>query len=152
MARALSTSEKNYSTTKRELLAIVFALKKFHPFLWGNPFTLYTDHKALTYIHTQPVANSMMIQWLDTILDYDFKIIHRPGIQNVLPDMLSRLFESERTLVGDKNQHKTWITPQVANSKNTNMTTRMMMPDDLDTEAHKQWLPLYTVKESIGQT
>ncbi|KAG1159609.1 hypothetical protein G6F36_014066 [Rhizopus arrhizus] len=138
MARALSTSEKNYSTTKRELLAIVFALKKFHPFLWGNPFTLYTDHKALTYIHTQPVANSMMIQWLDTILDYDFKIIHRPGIQNVLPDMLSRLFESERTLVGDKNQHKTWITPQVANSKNTNMTTRMMMPDDLVTPAPEE--------------
>ncbi|KAG1328484.1 hypothetical protein G6F62_008123 [Rhizopus arrhizus] len=138
MARALSTSEKNYSTTKRELLAIVFALKKFHPFLWGNPFTLYTDHKALTYIHTQPVANSMMIQWLDTILDYDFKIIHRPGIQNVLPDMLSRLFETERTLVGDKNQHRTWITPHIVNSKNTNMTTRMMMPDDLVTPAPEE--------------
>ncbi|KAG1535370.1 hypothetical protein G6F49_013187 [Rhizopus delemar] len=79
MARSLSTSEKNYSTTKRELLAVIFALKKFHPFLWGNPFTLYTDHKALTYLHTQPVANAMMINWLDTILDYNFKIIHRPG-------------------------------------------------------------------------
>ncbi|KAG1412531.1 hypothetical protein G6F58_007964 [Rhizopus delemar] len=123
---------------KRELLAIVFALKWFHPFLWGNPFTLYTDHKALTYIHTQPVANSMMIQWLDTILDYDFKIIHRPGIQNVLPDMLSRLFETERTLVGDKNQHRTWITPHIVNSKNTNMTTRMMMPDDLVTPAPEE--------------
>ncbi|KAG1139974.1 hypothetical protein G6F37_009661 [Rhizopus arrhizus] len=138
MARALSTSEKNYSTTKRELLAIVFALKKFHPFLWGNPFTLYTDHKALTYIHTQPVANSMMIQWLDTILDYDFKIIHRPGIQNVLPDMLSHLFETERTLVGDKNQHRIWITSHIVNSKNTNMATGMMMPDDLVTPAPEE--------------
>ena len=56
MARSLSKSERNYSTTKRELLAIVFALKKFHKFLWGNPFTLFTDHKALTYIHTQKYA------------------------------------------------------------------------------------------------
>ncbi|KAJ8651866.1 hypothetical protein O0I10_012559 [Lichtheimia ornata] len=45
MARALTKSERNYSVTKRELLAIVFAFNKFHKFLWGNPFTLYTDHK-----------------------------------------------------------------------------------------------------------
>ncbi|KAI8982368.1 hypothetical protein BDF20DRAFT_1000335 [Mycotypha africana] len=46
---------------------------------------------ALTYLHTQPIANSMMINWLDTLLDYDFTVIHRPGIQNILPDRLSRL-------------------------------------------------------------
>ncbi|CEG75193.1 hypothetical protein RMATCC62417_10278 [Rhizopus microsporus] len=86
MARSLSSSEKNYSTTKHELLVIIFALKKFHPFLWGNHFTLYTDHKALTFLHIQPTANAMMINWLDAILDYDFTIIRRPGIQNILPD------------------------------------------------------------------
>jgi hypothetical protein len=84
-----------------------FSLSKVSSIFMGNHFTLYTDHKLLPCNHTQPVANFMMIQWLDTILDYDFKIIHRPGIQNVLPDMLSRLFETERTLVGDKNQHRT---------------------------------------------
>ena len=115
MARSLSTSEKNYSTTKRELLAVIFALKKFHPFLWGNPFTLYTDHKALTYLHTQPVANAMMINWLDTILDYNFKIIHRPSIQNILPDALSRLFEPEKTLEGDNKTTKTIVTSQIIN-------------------------------------
>ncbi|KAJ8651915.1 hypothetical protein O0I10_012523 [Lichtheimia ornata] len=61
MARALSKSERNYSTTKRELLAVVYALEKFHTYLWGNHFTLYTDHRALTYLHTQRVANAMMI-------------------------------------------------------------------------------------------
>ncbi|KAG1054854.1 hypothetical protein G6F43_003142 [Rhizopus delemar] len=89
MARALTTSEKNCSTTEQEPLAIVFALKK-------------------------------------------------PGIQNVLPDMLSRLFETEKTLVRDKNQHKTWITLHIVNSKNTNMTTRMMMPVDLVTPAPEE--------------
>ncbi|EIE79421.1 hypothetical protein RO3G_04126 [Rhizopus delemar RA 99-880] len=133
MARSLSTSEKNYSTTKRELLAVIFALKKFHPFLWGNPFTLYTDHKALTYLHTQPVANAMMINWLDTILDYNFKIIHRPGIQNILPDALSRLFEPEKTLEGDNKTIKTIVTSQIINSNGSILTSRTMMPADLMT-------------------
>ena len=101
MARALSVSERNYSTTKRELLAIVFALKKFHKFLWGNPFTLYTDHKALTYLFTQKYANTMMMNWMDTLLDYNFKVVHLKGIDNVLPDHLSRLFPPDQRLEGD---------------------------------------------------
>lgn len=102
MARSLSKSERNYSTTKRELLAVIYALDKFHQFLWGNPFTLYTDHKALTYLHTQKIANPMMINWLDTILKYSFKVVHLPGLKNVLPDRLSRLFTPSDQLEGGK--------------------------------------------------
>ena len=101
MARSLSPSERNYSTTKRELLAIVFALNKFHKYLWGYPFTLYTDHKALIYMHTQKIANPMMIGWLETILEYQFDIVHLPGLDNTLPDQLSRLFPTEKELAGD---------------------------------------------------
>ena len=100
MARSLTKSERNYSTTKRELLSVVFALKKFHKFLWGNKFTLYTDHKALTYLHTQKYPNTMMNNWLDTILDYNFDVIHLKGIDNVLPDRLSRLFPTDESLEG----------------------------------------------------
>ena len=92
VAKSLSKSERKYSATKRELLALVFALKRFHKYVYGSHFTLYTDHKALTYLHTQRVANLMMIAWMDTILQYDFKIVHLPGVSNVLPDVLSRLF------------------------------------------------------------
>jgi hypothetical protein len=105
-AQSLLKSERNYSTTKRELLAIVFALNKFHKYLWGNHFTLFTDHKALTYIHTQKIANPMMITWLDTILQYSFTVIHIPGMTNVLPDALSRLFPLEKELAGDENKHR----------------------------------------------
>ena len=106
MARSLSKSERNYSTTKRELLAVIFALDKFHQFLWGNPFTLYTDHKALTYLHTQKIANPMMINWLDTLLNYTFTVVHLPGLKNVLPDRLSRLFTPSAQLEGGKGVHK----------------------------------------------
>lgn len=100
MARSLSKSQRNYSTTKRELLAVVYALEKFHTYLWGNKFTLYTDHRALTYLHTQRVANSMMVGWLDSILSYNFEVVHLHGLDNILPDQLSRLFPTAKELEG----------------------------------------------------
>lgn len=91
IAKALSASERNYSTTKKELLGIVFALSRFRQYVWGTQFTLYTDHRALTYLFTQKHTNIMINGWLEVLLDFNFKIIHRPGLHNVLPDTLSRL-------------------------------------------------------------
>ena len=92
MARSLQERERRYSATQKELLGIVFALTKFHYYIWGRFFTLYTDHRALTFIHTQKELNSMLTGWHETILSYDFKVEYRPGVMNVLPDHLSRLF------------------------------------------------------------
>ena len=91
-ARALRKSECNYSATKRELLAIVFALARFRHFIYGRHFTLYTDHHALAHLRTQPHLNAMMQNWYDEVRAYDFDAIHRPGIHNILPDRLSRLY------------------------------------------------------------
>lgn len=95
VARSLQPSERNYSATQRELLAIVFALKKLHYYLWGRHFTLFTDHRALTFMHTQKEMNSMLTAWQETILDYNFKVEYRPGALNILPDALSRQFPQE---------------------------------------------------------
>ena len=107
-AKALSKSEQNYSATKRELLAIVFALKKFHYYLWGQKFTLHTDHKALCYLFSQKHVNAMMSNWLDTLLAYDFHIAHMPGILNILPDALSRLFPTtgESATTHERNKQR----------------------------------------------
>jgi hypothetical protein len=98
MARALSKSERNHQITKKELLAIIFALNKFHQHLWGRHFTLYTDHKALVYIHSQRELNAMLSKWFDTLLDYNFDVVHLLGMDNVLPDALSRLFPTAKDL------------------------------------------------------
>jgi len=95
VSRALRTSERNYSATKRELLGITFALNKFHYYLYGVRFTLFTDHKALVYLFTQKQTNAMINQWYEVLLTYDFSIVHLPGILNVLPDHLSRLYPEE---------------------------------------------------------
>jgi transposase InsO family protein len=91
-SRALTRSERNYSATKKELLGVMFALRKLRYYLAGRRFTMYTDHKALTYMLQQKKLNDMLERWLDEILDFDFEIHHIPGILNVLPDCLSRLY------------------------------------------------------------
>ena len=95
VSRALSASERNYSATKRELLGIVFALRKLRFYLAGRRFVLYTDHKALTYMFEQKKLNDMLERWLDELLEFDFTVTHVPGVLNVLPDCLSRLYAVE---------------------------------------------------------
>jgi hypothetical protein len=93
MARSLSASERRYSTTARELLAVTYALTQFHKFVFGTRIKLFTDHKALCYISTQRHMNSMLVKWQDILLNYNFEVIHIKGIHNFLPDILSRLFK-----------------------------------------------------------
>jgi hypothetical protein len=59
-ARSLTDGEKGYGATKRELLAIVFALEKFRYYVCGTHFTLYTDHNALKYMFTQKHTNNKL--------------------------------------------------------------------------------------------
>jgi len=89
---ALTAGQRNYSTTRREMLAIIFALKKFRPYLYGTKFTLFTDHRALTYLLSQHHSNAMLAFWAETVLDFDMTICHRPGIAMILEDSLSRLY------------------------------------------------------------
>ena len=89
---SLSKSQRNYPAFKRELLAIVFALKAFRPYLYGVHFKLYTDNRALSFLLNGRSKNYTLNFWAMIILEYDFEMIHRPGIENVLPDSLSRLF------------------------------------------------------------
>lgn len=91
-ARALSISEKNYSATKKELLAIIFALKKFNYYLKGRRFHLYTDHKPLIQLRTMQPSSALLNNWIETIMEFDFDLSHVCGKDNVLPDHLSRLF------------------------------------------------------------
>jgi transposase InsO family protein len=94
-SRKLSTSEMNYSTTKRELLAIVYMLTKYHKWLFGIKFTLHTDHKSLIFLHDQSTPNTLMLTWWDTIFSFTFDVVHIPGIKNIIPDTLSRLFSDD---------------------------------------------------------
>lgn len=101
-SKRLDGAQRNYPATKRELLAIVFALNEFHAYLWGNRFTLYTDHQALVALHTKKRLGYTMANWLDVVLRYDFDVRHRPGVSMVLPDALSRMYETMRAGTGEE--------------------------------------------------
>ncbi|WVZ97333.1 hypothetical protein U9M48_042880 [Paspalum notatum var. saurae] len=82
----LRKHEVNYPTHNLELLAVVYALKKWRHYLLGNTCHIYTDHKSLKYIFTQPELNMRQHRWLELIKDYDFEVHYHPGKANVVAD------------------------------------------------------------------
>jgi len=123
-AKALNKSQINYPATKRELLAIVQALKQFRYYLHGRHFDLFTDHKALTFLFTSKDPSYMMLNWMEELLSFDFEIHHRPGIEMILPDALSRLFAEARTLKGGNESVQNELTDcvQIAAVEASNAT------------------------------
>nr|CAH66097.1 OSIGBa0114I04.4 [Oryza sativa] len=89
-SRQLRPHENNYPTHDLELAAVVHALKIWRHYLFGNRTEIYTDHKSLKYIFTQPDLNMRQRRWLELIKDYDMEIHYHPGKANVVADALSR--------------------------------------------------------------
>ncbi|CEP10672.1 hypothetical protein, partial, partial [Parasitella parasitica] len=95
-SRKLSKSEMANSTTKRELLAIVYMFTRYHKWLFGTPFVLHTEHRSLVWLQTQTTPNLMLLTWYEVIFfHYNYEIFHIPGSRNLLPDALSRLFDTD---------------------------------------------------------
>ena len=89
-SRQLKTHEKNYPTHDLEMAAIVFALKIWRHYLYGEKCYIYTDHKSLKYLPTQKELNLRQRRWMEFIKDYDCLIDYHPGKANVVADALSR--------------------------------------------------------------
>ncbi len=78
-SRKLSTAEKNYTTTEREGLAMVYSLQKFRHYLLGAPFKMFTYHSTLKYLVNKPVLGGRICRWLLLFQEYDFEIIVKQG-------------------------------------------------------------------------
>ena len=95
-SRTLAPAEKKYSQVEKEGLAIVYAVRKFHQYLYGHRFTIFSDHKPLKYLFSEsrpvPVLASARIQrWALTLSTYEYTIEYRPGTKIANADALSRL-------------------------------------------------------------
>ena len=99
-SRQLKKHEVNYPTHDLELAAVVFALKIWRHYLYGERCRIFTDHKSLKYLLTQRELNLRQRRWLELIKDYDLVIDYHPGKANVVADALSRKSSSTLASVG----------------------------------------------------
>ena len=98
-SRSLKLAERNYPVYKLEFLGLKWAVvDKFHHYLYGNRFSVYTDNNPLTYLNRSLRVDATGQRWISLLGEYDFTIHYKPGELNVDADILSRLHEEPRSV------------------------------------------------------
>lgn len=90
ISRSLTKSERKFSATEKECLAVLWAIQKFRCYVEATHFTVVTDHFALLWLSNLKDPSGRLARWSVKLQQYDFDIVHRRGKDNVVPDALSR--------------------------------------------------------------
>jgi len=97
VSKTLNSAQMNYTTTEKELLAIVFACKKFRSYLVGSPVVGFSDHAALKYLLSKKDSKARLVWWILLLQEFDIIIIEKKGTENVIAYHLSRLTIDSRS-------------------------------------------------------
>nr|GFC19708.1 retrovirus-related Pol polyprotein from transposon 17.6 [Tanacetum cinerariifolium] len=90
-SKTMNQAETNYTTTEKEMLAVVYAFEKFRSYIIMNKSIVYTDHSALKYLFATKDAKARFLRWILLHQEFDFKVIDTRGAKNYTADHLSRL-------------------------------------------------------------
>jgi hypothetical protein len=93
--RKFSAPEQNYTTTERECLAVIKALREFEPYVRGQHVQIITDHAALKWIFTQKQPPGRLARWIAYLQSYNFTIIHGSGVRIPHADAISRCIQED---------------------------------------------------------
>ena len=90
-SRGLTRAEKNYSTTEKECLAIVWSILHLRPYLQSRHFVVRTDHNSLRWVLNLADAQGRLARWRLRLLEFDFEVQYSPGASHHAADTVSRL-------------------------------------------------------------
>lgn len=90
-SKTLNEAKKNYTTTEKELLVVVFALDKFRSYLVGSLVIIFTDHAALKYLLTKQDAKPYLLRWILLLQEFHIEIRDKKVVENAVADHLSHL-------------------------------------------------------------
>nr|GEX19710.1 reverse transcriptase domain-containing protein [Tanacetum cinerariifolium] len=100
--KTMTEAESNYTTTEKEMLAVVYAFKKFQSYLIMNKSNVYTDHSALKYLFAKKDTNAGLLRWVLLLQEFTFKVIETKGAENLAADHLSRLENPHQNVLDPK--------------------------------------------------
>ena len=90
-SKTLGCAQRNYATTEKEFLAVVFACEKFRSYIVDSKVTIHTDHAAIKYLMQKKDAKPRLIRWVLLLQEFDLHGVDRKGADNPVVDNLSRL-------------------------------------------------------------
>ena len=96
-SKTLNEVQRNYTTTEKELLVVVYALDKFCAYLVGLDIIIFTDHSSLKYLLTKKDAKARLIRWVLLLQEFNLQIKVEKGVENVVADHLSKLTITHNT-------------------------------------------------------
>nr|GEX42482.1 reverse transcriptase domain-containing protein [Tanacetum cinerariifolium] len=107
-SKTMNQAEANYTTTEKEMLAVVYAFEKFCSYLIMNKSIVYTDHSVLKYLFAKKDAKARLLRWILLLQEFDFKVIDTRRSENYAADNISRLENPYENMFDPKEINKTF--------------------------------------------
>nr|GEW06476.1 hypothetical protein [Tanacetum cinerariifolium] len=120
--KTMTQAESNYTTTEKEMLAVVYAFEKFRSYLIMNKSNVYTDHSALKYLFSKKDAKARLLHWILLLQEFDFKVIDTKGAENYAADHLSRLGNQYENVFDPKEINETFPNKVAHQDQSTSWT------------------------------
>nr|GFB85929.1 reverse transcriptase domain-containing protein [Tanacetum cinerariifolium] len=108
-SKTMNQAKANYTTTEKEMLAVVYAFEKFRSYLIMNKSIVYTDHSALKYLFANKDAKAHLLRWILLLQEFDFNVIDTRGAENYAADHLSRLENLYEHIFDPKEINETFL-------------------------------------------